>query len=135
MKFLKKISSLHGTTEAEFFSWMFRIAYTTMIDAIRLRGEAFSLDVIEQSGVSVSHATDIDNREKLREVEEFLTKLSERERSIITMRIWDDMPYEDISLIMGESVANVKQIVSRTLTKIAANIQSLLLFVTFFDVL
>lgn len=114
---------------------MFRIAYTTMIDAIRLRGEAFSLDVIEQSGVSVSHATDIDNREKLREVEEFLTKLSERERSIITMRIWDDMPYEDISLIMGESVANVKQIVSRTLTKIAANIQSLLLFVTFFDVL
>jgi DNA-directed RNA polymerase specialized sigma24 family protein len=48
--------------------------------------------------------------------------LSLRDRNIVMMRIWDDMSYEDISGITGESVANSKKIVSRTLEKIAANV-------------
>jgi DNA-directed RNA polymerase specialized sigma24 family protein len=48
--------------------------------------------------------------------------LSLRDRNIVMMRIWDDMSYEDISRITGESVANSKKIVSRTLEKIAANV-------------
>jgi DNA-directed RNA polymerase specialized sigma24 family protein len=48
--------------------------------------------------------------------------LSLRDKNIVMMRIWDDMSYEDISRITGESVANSKKIVSRTLEKIAANV-------------
>jgi DNA-directed RNA polymerase specialized sigma24 family protein len=44
------------------------------------------------------------------------------------MRIWDELSYEEIAAITGESVANAKQIVSRSLTKIAANVSYLFIF-------
>lgn len=66
---------------------------------------------------------DIDDRDKLREVLNYInTALSERDKNIVMMRIWDDMSYEDISRITGESVSNSKKIVSRTLQKISANV-------------
>jgi len=68
---------------------------------------------------------DIDNRDKLHEVLDYMdTNLSERDKNIIMMRIWDDMSYEDISRITGESVSNSKKIVSRTLEKISANVSA-----------
>ena len=60
----------------------------------------------------------------------YLETLGERERSIITMKIWDDMDYSEIAKITGESEANLRKITSRTLAKIAANV-SPLAFITF----
>ena len=67
----------------------------------------------------------IDNKTKLEEVIQYLGTLSERERIILTYRIWDDLSYDEISAITGESVDNCKKIVSRTLGKIAANVTPL----------
>ncbi len=68
---------------------------------------------------------DIDNRDKLRAVLDYInTNLSERDKNIIMMRIWDDMSYEEISRITGESVSNSKKIVSRVLEKISANVSA-----------
>lgn len=53
--------------------------------------------------------------------------LNERERIILTYRIWDDMSYTEISAITGESVDNCKKIVSRTLEKIGSNVTPLTL--------
>ena len=53
--------------------------------------------------------------------------LSERDRQILTMRIWDELSYEEISEITGQSIANAKQIVSRSLAKIAANVEYLII--------
>lgn len=61
----------------------------------------------------------------------FLGTLSEKERTILTMRIWDDLSYAEISEITGESVANAKKIVSRTMAKIAANITYIFIFSLF----
>ena len=135
MKLLRKLTTIQAKTEGEFFSWIFRVAYTTMIDAIRLRPDDASLDGTEAVGRESSHATDIDNKTRLGEVEKFLETLSERDRSILVMRIWDDMSYEEISAITGESVSNAKKIVSRTLQKISANVASFLLFVTSLDII
>lgn len=61
----------------------------------------------------------------------FLGTLSEKERTILTMRIWDDLSYAEISEITGESVANAKKIVSRTMAKIAANVTYIFIFSLF----
>lgn len=76
-----------------------------------------------QSDVSA----DIDNKDKLQEVVTFMETLSERDRQILTMRIWDELSYEEISEITGQSIANVKQIVSRSLAKISANVEYLII--------
>jgi RNA polymerase sigma factor (sigma-70 family) len=62
----------------------------------------------------------------------YMQTLSERERSILTLRIWDDLSYEEISKITGESVANSKKIVSRTLEKISANVHQLIIITYLF---
>lgn len=62
---------------------------------------------------------------------DFLQTLTERERTLVTMRIWDGLSYAEISEITGESVANAKKIVSRTMAKISANITYLFIFSLF----
>ena len=128
MKAIKHIRTFHGTTEGEFFSWILRVAYTTYIDSTRGETHESLEDSLIDPGYSLDHAHDIDTREKLSEVLDFLDTLTERDRAIITLRIWDELSYEEITHITGESVSNAKKIVSRSLQKIAANVQYIFLF-------
>lgn len=76
----------------------------------------------------------IDARDKLAEVIEYMKALSEKERSILTMRIWDDLSYAEIAAITLESESSLRKIISRTLIKISSNVSplGLLIFLTFY---
>lgn len=129
MKVLRNISTLRATSEWEFFSWILRIAYTTLIDTVRREKPTDSLeDMMHEPGYEKNHAADIDNQSKLEEVLNFMNTLSERDQLILSMRVWDELSYEEIAAITGESVANCKQIVSRSLAKISANVSYLFIF-------
>lgn len=130
MKAMKRISGFRGTSEWEFFSWIYRIAYTTLVDSTRAIHAHDSLDDVE-TGYTVDEGQKIDTSSKLAEVMNFLGTLSEKEQTILTMRIWDDLSYAQISEITGESVANAKKIVSRTMAKIAANVTYIFIFSLF----
>jgi DNA-directed RNA polymerase specialized sigma24 family protein len=52
-----------------------------------------------EPGYQDSGIDNIDNKTKLQEVLTFMDTLSERERIILTYRIWDDMSYAEISEI------------------------------------
>ncbi len=100
-----------------------------MIDALRDNSPHDDIeDHDEALGFEAQHASDIDNRTKLAEVLSFMESLTERDKTILTLRIWDELSYEEIAVITGESVSNAKQIVSRSLAKIAANVSYLFLF-------
>lgn len=73
-------------------------------------------------------ATSLDNKNTLERVLSYMDSLPERDRMILTLRIWDDLSYDEISQITGESLSNAKKIVSRTLEKIAANVSEILIF-------
>jgi RNA polymerase sigma factor (sigma-70 family) len=100
MKAIKNFASLRATTEGEFFSWMFRIAYTTYIDTQKYHNSTQTFDL---NDLDVGHdrdiGKDIDNRTKLEEVLLFLDTFSQRDRRIMTLRIWDDLSYEEIAYI------------------------------------
>ena len=122
-KAIKTMGNFRGNTEGEFFSWILRIGYTTMIDHLRSEKPDISIDeIIFEPGYQDRDIDGIDSRTKLEEVLHFMDTLSERERIILTYRIWDDLSYAEISTITGESVDNCKKIVSRTLQKISANV-------------
>lgn len=123
MKALKNLKTLKAQSEWEFITWMLRIAYTHLVDTMRARKDESSLDdMTHDPGYELSHAEDIDNKNSLEEVLSFMETLPERDRMILTLRIWDDCSYEEISVITGEKVDNCKKIVSRTLAKISANV-------------
>ena len=125
-KALKTIKNFRGNTQWEFFSWILRIGYTTMIDNLRWTHESTSLDeLVFEPWYHDPGIENIDNKTKLQEVIAFMDTLSDRERIILTYRIWDDMSYAEIATITWESVDNCKKIVSRTLEKIGSNIAPL----------
>ena len=129
MKVIKGLRSFRGDTEGEFFSWVLRIAYTTTLDSWRYQVDT---DAIDHSSIefwySTDLAADIDTHDKLSEVLNYMEVLPERDRAIITMRIWDDLSYEEIAKISGESLSNAKKIVSRGLEKITANVSYCIIF-------
>jgi RNA polymerase sigma factor (sigma-70 family) len=129
MKALRRISGFRGNHEGEFYSWIYRIAYTTMVDDSRSSHQTEELS--DDLGYSRDIGHDIDTSSKLSEVMDFLQTLTERERTLVTMRVWDGLSYAEISEITGESVANAKKIVSRTMAKISANITYLFIFSLF----
>lgn len=128
MKAIKNLKTLRAQTEGEIFSWILQIAYHSLIDTMKTKDDEILSDDLDAIGYEKNHATDIDNRSKLEEVLNFMNTLSERDRAMLSMRIWDDLSYEEISQITGESVANCKQIVSRGLAKIGANVSYLFIF-------
>ena len=128
MKVVKGIRKFEGWSEGEYFSWILRIAYTTLIDALRHERSIDSLDGIEwELSESLDFAEIVDHKEKLTEVLSYMDTLPERDRMIVTLRIWDDLSYDEISSITWESISNSKKIISRSLEKIAANVSPLAL--------
>jgi RNA polymerase sigma-70 factor, ECF subfamily len=130
-KALRSIRKFRGTTAWEYYSWLFQIAYTTIVDASRSAHIIESLeDISWEPSYDEDRVDTLAKKEKLTEVLVYIKTLSQKEQAIITMRIWDDMSYEDIAHITGESPSTIRKITSRTLTKIAANV-SALSFLTF----
>lgn len=123
MKALKSMKQFSGNTEKELFSWLYRIAYNTLVDHYRTTRETSDLDEASETvGQDAGFESDVDNRSKLEEILGYLDTLSQDQRNIVIMRIWDDLPYADISALTGKSVDNCKKIVSRVLGQIQANV-------------
>ncbi len=130
-KALKNRKKFRWTTENEIYSWLLQISYTSIIDYNRWSHEIQSLEeILWEPSTIWDNGNTIDQKEKLDEILSYLETLTEKEKCIITMRIWDDMEYDEIARITGESEANIRKITSRTLAKIAANV-SPLTFVSF----
>ncbi len=134
MKAIRYIGKFRGNSEWEFFSWILRIAYTTLIDFLRNESPIISLDDIEwEPSYENNLNSTMDHRSKLEEVLSFMDTISERDRIVLTMRIWEELSYEEIAKITGESVSNAKKIVSRTLEKITANVAELSIITLLFS--
>ncbi len=132
MKALKSFSTFRGNSFGEFASWLYKIAYTHVVDHSRKHQEKIDVEIIaETHGESQDIAASIDAKTKLSEVLGFLDTLPIRDKDILVMRIWDELSFAEISELTGESVGNCKQIVSRSLKKIQDNI-AFLLFLVFF---
>jgi len=51
-----------------------------------------------------------------------MSKLKSTERDLLIKRLWQGLSYEEIAVESGKSVASVKMAVSRSLTKIKAEV-------------
>jgi RNA polymerase sigma-70 factor (ECF subfamily) len=117
--FFKAIRSLDSFDPTRPFApWLYRIAHNTVIDYFRTRKETVDIDdmwdIGEESTVEATLDTEID----FAAVKKHLAHLSDEQREIVIMRVWDEMPYRDIAEVIGKSEANCKMIFSRALSKL-----------------
>lgn len=122
IKTLKSLEYFGEKENAGFKSWIYRIANNTVIDYYRTKKENIDIDTIAEIGISWDFAKEIDDKDKLTKVVEYMDLLKPIEREIVTLRIWDDVSYSEIAKICDKKEDNCKKIFSRALAKIWANV-------------
>lgn len=119
LKAIVRFDDNKGTFQA----WLFRIARNTVIDFYRTKKNLVNIEDVWELGATleVGHTDNTQNvlstQDDLRKVREYLAKLSARQREIVFLRVWDNMPYKQIAEIVNETEANCKMIFSRTVKK------------------
>lgn len=124
--FLKAMQSLwkYEDRGLPFGAWLFRIALNEVNQFYRRRNSRriITLDVenIRDIGESVE---EIDKEEAMRQMEEAIQELEPRDIELLQMKFYEKRSYEEISLLLGQTVTNLKVRVHRIKTKIRNTVQ------------
>jgi RNA polymerase sigma-70 factor (ECF subfamily) len=101
-------------------TWLLAIARNLVVDHYRARSrrpQTVSLDELSEAQLETTGYTDPAVGVGA-ELESALTALGERERELIALRYGADLSGPQIALVTGLSVANVQQILSRSLRRL-----------------
>jgi RNA polymerase sigma-70 factor (ECF subfamily) len=112
--FLRAFSRLHQYRPSQpFGAWLHGIARNRCLDIIRSRRPAAELGAPEQATGTAVAAEDVEGTAIARltseRVRAAMDRLTERERSLLVLRYWEDLPTEAIAraLAMSEGAARV----------------------------
>lgn len=117
--FYKAFKSLHSFREidASFSTWLYTIARNTVLSELRKQR---SIHVpLEESGYVPVASNDIVpeqallRTEKVNKVREAINKLPEKQRSALILREYDQLDYQEIANVLGQSVSAVKSLIFR----------------------
>ncbi|CAH1199007.1 ECF RNA polymerase sigma factor SigW [Paenibacillus plantiphilus] len=121
--FIKAYEKIHTYTYGQSFTaWLYTIAYHQCVNVLRRRkrSQLMKLFVMRQAG-SQSEETGYENIEResfdplLRRA---LLRLSPAERALVVHRIIEEKSYEEISVILNSSPANLRKKVERVRRKL-----------------
>ncbi len=123
--FLKAFKSLRTFRRgANFKPWILRIATNSCLNYVRDNKQVSSLDAMLEAEPALEPVSSVDvEREvelKISQQELFaaLEQLSSRQRNIFVLRYQNDLSYDDIADISGESVSTVKSMLFRIRDKL-----------------
>jgi len=116
-KALEKIGS-YNPEKGPFSAWLYQIARNTIIDKYRTRKEVDNIEDYFDLGELDRTEEKIDAQELLKKVSHHLATLTPRQREIVTLRVWEELSYREIALIVGSTENAVKMSFSRTIREI-----------------
>ncbi|WP_281886963.1 RNA polymerase sigma factor [Paenibacillus sp. YYML68] len=117
--FYKAYRSLHSFREVEatFSTWLYTIARNTVLSELRKhKNVKVSL---EESGYTPPVSLDalpeqsVLRNEKVSLVREAINNLPEKQRSALILREYDQLDYQEIANILGQTVSSVKSLLFR----------------------
>lgn len=129
VKAFKNIKSYDTTRN--FSSWIYRIAHNESVNYIRRKGLKRFIsweDIVSAKDKIASNkaedgADDIWLRkEKIKEVDEVISKLPYKYKQVLKLRYYSDKSYEEIGGILGKPVNTVGTLISRAKKKMAEEV-------------
>lgn len=133
MKAMRSLKMIQVDERTNFKAWIYTIANNTVIDYYRTHKGEVDIDCICERGVSEDFAAQLDAKNTLKQISEYLWELKEIEKEIFTLRVWDDLSYKEIAWLLGKSQDACKKSFSRTLKKISAHIWILIVWIILFN--
>ncbi|HTG69874.1 MAG TPA: sigma-70 family RNA polymerase sigma factor [Candidatus Udaeobacter sp.] len=127
--FYKAYRSLHSFREldASFSTWLYTIARNTVLSELRKQKSAHvSLD---ESGFEPIAALDavpeqqMLRNERMAMVREAINNLPEKQRSALILREYDQLDYQEIANILGQTVSSVKSLLFRARASVKTQLE------------
>jgi RNA polymerase sigma-70 factor, ECF subfamily len=130
--FLKVVNHLPSYKEDRpFVAWIYTIARNTVIDHVRRAKPVSDLETAYgvSSGEDIMQKTD--SALKLEQIKENLDSLTEVQRDVVTMRVWDELSHKEISEILKISEDSSRVTFSRAMSALKQAVKlSLLLIIS-----
>lgn len=109
--FIKVFVSLDGfRSDSQLFTWIYRIATNEAISFLKKKRNRFFVPMVDVEQILSSKLDDpLFNADKLeRRLQLAILKLPEKQRIVFNMRYYEEIPYEEMSKILGTSVGALK---------------------------
>lgn len=122
--FMKVLENINGYKfgRGSFSAWLYGIARHAVVDHFRAARPTVNIEDVWDLAAPENLEIDLEARERLNEVKKYLAKFKPMHREIITMRLWGELSYREISEIVGTSEANCKMIFSREMARLRREI-------------
>lgn len=127
--FLRAYRRLHTyDSEQKLSSWILAIAAHYCIDRLRRRRRLASVPIDEAEsprpeGASQAPEESLLQREREREIQDLLARLPESYRTVIVLRYWQDLSYEEMAEMLGTTESAIKSKLHRARELLAANMR------------
>ncbi|WP_238650031.1 MULTISPECIES: RNA polymerase sigma factor [Paenibacillus] len=128
--FYKAFRSLHSFREvdASFSTWLYTIARNTVLSELR-KNRAGNVS-LEESGYTPVAPPEVApeqaalRKERMNLVREAINNLPEKQRSALILREYDQMDYQEIAVILDQSVSSVKSLLFRARSSVKLQLES-----------
>lgn len=100
-----------GDTESSLKAWLYKIATTIALKALRRRRHGIFASIDSVRGdllATYEHEIDPSADEMLVRLQRAILALPTKQRLVFNMRYYDELPFEQISEITGDSVSTLK---------------------------
>lgn len=123
--FLKAVQHLstYKIGQAPFAAWLYRIARNAVIDNSRRHKPTQDLETAYNLAGSDNVMRAVDAKVTLEIVQTEMLKLSELQREVLTMRVWDELSHREISEILEISEDSSKVALSRAISNLKQSIE------------
>lgn len=122
--FVKAYTALENFRgESNIYTWLYRIAVNLSINHLRKQKVRNAVDLDDYLPFLAKDAeqdSSIVRRENVSLIEQAIGTLPDKQRAVFIMRYYDEMPYEQISAILGTSVGGLKANFHHAVKKVAA---------------
>jgi RNA polymerase sigma-70 factor (ECF subfamily) len=115
--------------ESSLYTWIYKITTTRCLNYIKKRSiiNFFSFDSFEDIGDNGCFENnlieDIENKEKIKNIEKVLQTLPAKQRQVFILRHYDGLSYEEISEITGKKIGTLKANYFHALNKLIERVK------------
>jgi RNA polymerase sigma factor (sigma-70 family) len=127
--FYKAYRSLHSFREgdASFSTWLYTIARNTVLSELR-KQKTGNISLDESGYVPVAPPESVPEQHLLRNermslVREAINNLPEKQRSALILREYDQLDYQEIATILGQTVSSVKSLLFRARASVKTQLE------------
>lgn len=106
----------YDVAKGPFIAWLYRIARNTVVDHYRAK-KPTEYDIEDAWDLAGTDDVlgDVHNKLLFAEVQNYFKDLTAEQRDVLTMRIWQEMSYQEIAAALGKSEGSCKMVFSRAI--------------------